>query len=192
MDFTVTIFYGSIRTNRAGIRAAYYIQNKLKERQVRVNFIDPQEYPLPFLDKMFKEYEAGTAPETMQKIADLLVASDGFIIVTGEYNHSIPPVLKNLLDHYQSEYFYKPSAIVSYSAGAFGGVRAAVHLRAILAELGMPSIPTTLPIPKVSVNFNENGITDNQSILLKTKKFLDEFEWYLEALKTQRLKHDKS
>lgn len=188
MSYTVTIFYGSIRANRAGIRAAYYIQSKIEERQIKVNFIDPLDYPLPFLDKMYKEYDAGSAPENMQKIADFLVASDGFVIVTGEYNHSIPPVLKNLLDHYQSEYFYKPSAIVSYSAGAFGGVRSAVHLRSILAELGMPSIPRTLPIPKVSINFNESGITDNQSILKSTNKFLDEFEWYLEALKTQRLK----
>ena len=53
-----------------------------------------------------------------------------FAIVSGEYNHGIPPGLKNLLDHFLEEYFFRPSAIVCYSAGQFGGVRAAMQLRA--------------------------------------------------------------
>jgi NAD(P)H-dependent FMN reductase len=53
----------------------------------------------------------------MQRVAELLSAADGFVVVSGEYNHSIPAALKNLLDHFQSEYHYKPSGIVTYSAG---------------------------------------------------------------------------
>jgi len=76
-----------------------------------IHFIDPLEFNLPLLDKMYKEYEPGSAPAPMEKLARLFNESDGFLIVTGEYNHSIPPALKNLLDHFQSEYFFKPSAI---------------------------------------------------------------------------------
>jgi len=60
--------------------------------------------------------------------------ADGFVGVSGEYNHGIPPALKNLLDHFLEEYFFRPSGIACYSAGAFGGVRAAMQLRMSLAE----------------------------------------------------------
>ena len=72
---------------------------------------------MPLLDLMYKEYEAGTAPAAMEAIGDILKAADGFVIVSAEYNHSIPAALKNILDHFQSEYLYKPSAIVTYCAG---------------------------------------------------------------------------
>ena len=90
-------------------------------------------------------------------LAGLIKAADAFIIVSGEYNHSIPPALSNLLDHFLEEYFWRPSAIVCYSAGAFGGVRAAMQLRAMLCELGTPSIPSLLPVPNVQDAFDENG-----------------------------------
>ena len=83
----------------------------------------------------------------LERLAGLIKAADAFIIVSGEYNHSIPPALSNLLDHFLEEYFWRPSAIVCYSAGAFGGVRAAMQLRAMLCELGTPSIPQCFQCP---------------------------------------------
>lgn len=111
---------------------------------------------------------------------------DVFLIVTGEYNHSIPPALKNLLDHFQTEYFFKPSAIASYSAGNFGGVRSAVHLRVILGELGMPAISSMLPFPVIGNLFDENLVPQNKYTEPSTNKFIKEFVWYLEAFKRQR------
>jgi NAD(P)H-dependent FMN reductase len=144
------------------------------------------EYQLPLLDKMHKEFKPGTAPESMEKLSQHFKNSDGFLIVTGEYNHSIPPALKNLLDHFQKEYFFKPSAIASYSAGSFGGVRAAVHLRAILGELGMPAISSILPFPVIGNLFDKDLIPKNDQIESSTERFFDEFVWYLEAFKKQR------
>ena len=86
------------------------------------------------------------------------------------------------------EYFFKPSAIVSYSAGSFGGVRAAIHLRAFLAELGMSSIPSTFPISKVQDSFNEKGVAIDKAYDKRVKRFLDELEWYTLALKKARKK----
>jgi NAD(P)H-dependent FMN reductase len=186
MELKAVVIYGSVRSNRQGIRAARYLHCKLKERGYHVDFIDPLEYQLPFLDKMYKEFEPGKAPENIQQIADIFKAADGFIVVTGEYNHSIPPALKNILDHFQAEYMFKTSAIASYSAGMFGGMRVAVHLRAVLAELGMPAISTIQPFPRVQKAFDNDGTPLNEHIEPSTNRFLDEFEWYMKALKRQR------
>ena len=186
MKLTISIIYGSVRTDRQGILAAKYLEKKLIERGIKVHFVDPLEYKLPLLDKMYKEFAPGTAPENMQIISDYLTDSDGFLVVTGEYNHSIPPALTNLLDHFQKEYYFKPSAIASYSIGSFGGVRAAVHLRVILGELGMPAISSMLPFPLIGNLFNDDLIPKNERIESSTNRFIDEFVWYTEAFKRQR------
>ena len=186
MKLTISIIYGSVRSDRHGIAAAKYLEKKLLEREITVHFIDPLVFILPLLDKMYKEYAAGTAPENMQIISDYLKDSDGFLVVTGEYNHSLPPALKNILDHFQREYYFKPSAIASYSAGSFGGVRAAEHLRSVLGELGTPSISSILPFPLIGSLFGDVLTPKNERIESATNRFLDEFVWYTEAFKKQR------
>ncbi|MCH8135870.1 MAG: NAD(P)H-dependent oxidoreductase [Proteobacteria bacterium] len=182
----IAVIYGSARQKRQGINAARFIVRKLEERGHDVTLVDSQDYDLPLLDRMYKEYESGTAPEDMQAIAGILAAADGFIIVSAEYNHSIPAALKNLLDHFQSEYLYKPSGIVTYSAGPFGGVRALINLRAILAELGTPSIPSAFPISQVQNAFEADGRPLDAAYDKRITKFLDEFEWYANALRQAR------
>lgn len=182
----LAVIYGSNRSDRQGIKAAKFIVKQLIKRNFSVSLIDTKEYELPFLDKMHKEYEAGKAPEPMKKIHQILKASDGFVIVSGEYNHSIPAALKNLLDHFQQEYYFKPSAIVSYSAGPFGGMRVAVHLRAVLAELGMSSVPSIFPISSIYSSIDENGKAVDEKYNKRVIRFIDEFEWYVSALKAKR------
>jgi NAD(P)H-dependent FMN reductase len=108
------------------------------------------------------------------------------VIVSAEYNHSIPPALSNLLDHFLEEYFWRPSAIVCYSAGAFGGVRAAMQLRAMLCELGMPSISSLFPVPHADQAFSETGQPSDPAIDRRFTRFATELEWYAEALNKQR------
>ena len=158
------VIYGSVRHHRQGIKAARFILSECASRGHRATLVDPLEAQLPLLDRMYKEYEPGQAPEVLTRIGDQIKAADAFIIVSGEYNHSIPPALSNLLDHFLEEYFWRPSAIVCYSAGAFGGVRAAVQLRAMLCELGTPSIPSLLPIPAVQDAFDDLGRPKDESI----------------------------
>lgn len=114
------VIYGSVRGSRQGIRAARFVVNQLTGRGHQVTLVDPAEFALPFLDRMHKEYEPGHAPAAMQAVSEILGDADGFVIVSAEYNHGEPPALKNLLDHFQREYLYKPSGIVTYSAGPFG------------------------------------------------------------------------
>ena len=180
------VIYGSVRHNRLGIRAARFILNECLGRGHRATLIDPLEDALPLLDRMYKEYEPGQAPEVLERLAGKIKAADGFIIVSGEYNHSIPPALSNLLDHFLKEYYWRPSAIVCYSAGPFGGVRAAMQLRAMLCELGTPSIPSLLPVPQVQDAFAEDGKPLDDAYHRRAGRFLDELEWYAHALKAAR------
>lgn len=182
-----TIVYGSVRENRQGIRAAKYVIEQLKKTDIETKFVDAKDYNLPLLDKRYFEYE-GNAPKMLEELHNIFDSSDAIILVSGEYNHGLPPALKNILDHFQPEFHYKPSGLVTYSTGIFGGVRAAVHLRAVTAELGMPSVPTTFPIPSVSKNIDTDGKTDNENIQKGYDKFIKELIWYAEALKSKKEK----
>jgi NAD(P)H-dependent FMN reductase len=186
MGFVIPVLFGSVRSERQGIKAARYMMRLLERRGHEAVLVDPLEKPLPMLDRMFKEFAAGTAPAVMQELAALYRRADGFVIVTAEYNQSVPPALKNLLDHFLEEYFWRPSAIVSYSAGRFGGVRAAVTLRTVLAEMGMSSIPSVLSIPSIHSALSDDGVAHEAWIDKATTRMLEEFEWYMQALAAQR------
>ncbi len=190
MKLDILVIYGSVRTARQGIKVARFVAKTCRQRGHAVFLVDPIEVSLPLLDRMYKEYKPGEAPEVLERLAQRIRAADAYVIVSGEYNHSIPPALANLLDHFLEEYFYKPSAIVCYSAGAFGGVRAAIALRAMLAELGMSSIPSIFPVPKVQDAFTEDGSPLDAAYDSRIGKFLDELEWYARALKQAR-DHDR-
>ena len=187
MSLNLTLIFGSVRSDRRGIRAVRFLERAFGARGHAVSTIDPAEYQLPLLDKMYKEYPKGSAPEPLETLAGIYRQADAFVIVTGEYNHTMPPGLMNLLDHFLEEYYWRPSAIVCYSAGAFGGVRAAVQLRAPLSGMGMPSIPSLFPIPNVQSAFSEDGTpADADGTARRFNTFAAELEWYAAALKKQR------
>ena len=186
MTYAITVLYGSVRRDRQGIRAARFVEQQIESRGHTPTLIDALAVELPLLDRMYKEYDAGQAPANLESMARVLKASDGFIVVSGEYNHGIPPALKNMLDHFLEEWFWRPSAIASYSQGSYGGVRAAMQLRMTLAELGMPSISSLLAVPRVDKAFAEDGTPTDDAWLRRAAKFLDEFEWHVAAQKAQR------
>ncbi|ACB24450.1 MULTISPECIES: NADPH-dependent FMN reductase [Methylobacterium] len=186
MALTIPVILGSVRADRIGIRAARFLIAQLAARGHAAPLVDPAELALPLLDRMFKEYPAGTAPEPLQRCADLFRRADAFLVVTAEYNHGVPPALSNTLDHFLEEYFWRPSAICCYSAGQFGGVRAAMPLRAMLAEMGMSSIPSLLPIPRLQKVVDAQGVPAEPWLAAAAGRFLDELEWHAEALRDRR------
>lgn len=186
MSLHVAILYGSVREARVGIRVVRFLDDALRRRGHTTSVVDAMEQRLPLLDRMYKEYPRGSAPPILENLAEIYRRTDAFAIVSGEYNHGIPPGLKNLLDHFLEEYFFRPSAIVCYSAGQFGGVRAAMQLRMTLAELGMPSIPSLLPIPRVQDAFTPEGEPTAPDFEKRSERFFREFEWYAEALRRAR------
>ena len=189
----VAVLLGSVRSERMGIRAAKWVIAQLEKRGHEAVLVDAAELKLPLLDKMWKEIRKDPQPEYAElhakllPLAKLYAQADGFCIVSAEYNHSIPPGLSNLIDYFLEEYFFRPSAIVCYSGGQWGGVKAAMQLRAMLAEVGMPSIPSLQPIPRIGVTLSEDGTSLTRDVS-RSGKFFDEFEWYMRAFKVEREK----
>jgi NAD(P)H-dependent FMN reductase len=182
----IALFVGSVRRDRQGIKVAHWIEEKLIARGHMVYFIDPLELNLPLLDRMYKEMDNPSS--ILRDLQKKIKNAEGYLAVTPEYNHGTSAAMKNTLDYFLEEYFFKPSAIVSYSAGGFGGVNAAQHLRLIFAELGAPAISSSFAVSRVREAFDETGKLVQEQYDRRVTKFLDEFEWYIEAFKNQRLK----
>ena len=182
----IALIVGSVRRERQGIKVARWMEEKLKNRNHTVFFIDPLELNLPLLDKMYKEM---TDPsEKMRSLQSKMNDAEGYLAVTPEYNVGTSGAMKNTLDYFLEEYFFKPSAIVSYSPGMFGGINAAQQLRLTFAELGAPSISSSFSIPRLHNVFSEDGKLIDEAYNKRVLKFLAEFEWYIEAFKNQRAK----
>jgi len=182
----VPVIYGSVRTERQGIKFARFVCKQLAERDIEAVLVDPLERPFPLLDRMFKEFPAGEAPAVMSDLAALLRRADGFVVVSGEYNNGIPPALKNMMDHFLEEYFWRPAGIACYSGGRWGGVRAAMQLRMTLSEMGMATIPSLLPIARVGESFSDDGTPTDPKTVGFSKEFFDELQWYMDAMGARR------
>lgn len=189
----VAVLLGSVRSDRMGIRAAKWAIAELEKRGHEAVLVDAAALELPILDRMWKEIKEdppkyATLYEKLAPLAKLYERVDGFCIVSAEYNHSIPPGMSNLIDYFLEEYFFRPSAIVCYSIRTFGGVRAAMQLRVMLAETGMPSIPSVQPIPSIGEALSEDGVALTQALAEKSGRFFEEFDWYMRAMKREREK----
>src|SRR4030081_1822201 len=144
MTHRILVFYGSYRSDRLGIRLAQFVVEGLRGRGDDVELIDAKAVGLPMLDRMYKEYPKGQAPVTLEKLAGQIRGADGFVFITGEYNWGMQPGLKNLTDHFLEEWFWRPAAIASYSAGRFAGARSALAWHGTLSEMGMVLFPTPI------------------------------------------------
>jgi NAD(P)H-dependent FMN reductase len=187
----ILVFYGSYRRDRQGIRLADYCVKELAGRGADVELIDAQALDLPMLDRMYKEYPKGQAPEVLETLAGKIRAADAFLFVVGEYNWSVQPGLKNLTDHFLEEWFWRPAAIASYSAGRFGGVRAALAWRDILGEMGMVVVSSTIAVGPIKDTLDEDGhpVGEGGKALEKQfPRFADDLAWWTAAAKAQRAK----
>lgn len=191
MTHRVLVLYGSYRSNRRGIRLANYLVRGLRSRGSDVELIDAREVGLPMLDRMFKEFAPGTAPEPMAHLAAKIRDADAFVFVVGEYNWGVQPGLKNLTDHFLEEWFWRPAAIASYSGGRLAGTRSSFSWRNILSEMGMIVISSTLTVGSIGNALNEAGepIGEAGAALERAfGPFADDLKWWTEAASEQRKK----
>jgi NAD(P)H-dependent FMN reductase len=191
MGHRILVLYGSYRQDRTGIRLAEFILEGLRGRGDDAELIDAQAVGLPMLDRMFKEYAPGTAPPAMAALAAKIRAADAFVFVVGEYNWSVQPGLKNLTDHFLEEWYWRPAAIASYSAGRLAGVRAAVAWHGILSEMGMVVVSSTLAAGPLAAALEADGTPAGdagQALARAFPRFADDLAWWAEAAKTQRSK----
>ena len=191
MPYRILVFYGSYRSNRFGIRLADYMVRKLAALGHEVELIDARAVNLPMLDRMYKEYPPGAAPEAMAALASKIRAADAFVFVVGEYNWGLQPGLKNLTDHYLEEWFFRPAGIVSYSAQRAGGARANYAWHGTLSEMGMVVTSDTFTIGPIAEALDENAKPVGPSGAYLEKlfpKFSADLLWWTQACKTQHAK----
>jgi NAD(P)H-dependent FMN reductase len=185
----VLVFYGSYRSDRMGIRLANYVVAGLRARGAEAELIDAPAVGLPMLDRMHKEYAPGTAPPAMEALAQKIRRADAFVFVTGEYNWGPQPGLKNLTDHFLEEWFWRPAAIASYSAGRFSGVRSGTIWHSILSEMGMVVISSTLAVGPISQTLDAQGQptgSAGDALQRAFPRFADDLAWWTEAAREQR------
>src|SRR5256885_15692413 len=157
MSHRILVFYGSYRSDRMGIRLAQFVVDGLRAHGEDAELIDAKAVGLPMLDRMYKEYPKGEAPAALEKLAGQIREADGFVFIAGEYNWGVQPGLKNLTDHFLEEWFWRPAAIASYSAGRFSGARAAIAWHGILSEMGMVVISSTVAVGPIAPTLSEDG-----------------------------------
>jgi NAD(P)H-dependent FMN reductase len=189
MSNRILVFYGSYRSDRMGIRLAQFVVDRLRQRDEDVELIDAKAVNLPMLDRMYKEYPKGQAPEALEQLARKIRDADGFIFVTGEYNWGIQPGLKNLADHFLEEWFWRPAAIVSYSGGRLSGARAATAWHGTLSEMGMVVVSSTIAVGPIGQSLSAEGqpVGDGGEALQRAfPRLVDDLMWWVEAAKAQR------
>ena len=186
---SILVLYGSYRSDRMGIRLADYLVARFAERGSDAELIDAKAVGLPLLDRMYKEYEKGAAPVSMERLAAKIRDADAFVFVTGEYNRGVQPGLKNLTDHFLEEWFWRPAAVASYSAGRLAGTRANAAWRPILSEMGMAVISSELVVGKIGATLDENARpigAPGAALERAFPRFADDLDWWAEAAREQR------
>jgi NAD(P)H-dependent FMN reductase len=185
----ILVFYGSYRTNRQGIRLANYLVRAFAQRGADVELIDAKATNPPMLDRMYKEYPAGEAPAALEELVGKIRTADSFVFVTGEYNWGVQPGLKNLTDHFLEEWFWRPAAIASYSAGRFAGARSGLAWHGTLSEMGMVVISSSLAVGGISqaLDADARPTGDGGAALEHAfPRFADDLAWWTEAARMQR------
>ena len=183
------VFYGSYRTDRLGIRLADFIVGGFRARGESAELIDAKAVGLPMLDRMYKEYPQGTAPPAMETLAAKIRTAHAFVFVVGEYNWGMQPGLKNLTDHFLEEWFWRPAALVSYSAGRLAGARSNALWHGTLSEMGMVVISSTIAVGSIAHTLSPVGEPQGEAgqVLKKAfPRFADDLAWWTQAANNQR------
>ena len=185
----ILVLYGSYRSDRLGIRLADFIVAGMRARGESAELVDAKIVGLPMLDRMYKEYPTGSAPPAMNTLAAKIRAADAFIFVVGEYNWGMQPGLKNLTDHFLEEWYWRPAAIASYSAGRISGARSGALWHGTLSEMGMVVISSTLAVGPIAHALSASGEPigeAGQGLQKAFPRFADDLAWWTEAARNQR------
>jgi NAD(P)H-dependent FMN reductase len=186
----IGIIIGSTREARFSEQPAQWIFAKAAARTgITAELLDLRDYPLPFYEEaqgpssLKGNYKNEVAKKWLAKVA----TCDAYIIVTPEYNHGYPAVLKNALDYVYYEWNKKPVSFVSY--GGVGGARAIEQLRLVSIELQMAPLSTSVNITGFWSLLDEKGkLKSTESFDKQGDKLLDQLTWWGHALKEARNK----
>ncbi|NYH77583.1 NAD(P)H-dependent FMN reductase [Actinopolyspora biskrensis] len=182
----LTVILGSVRNGRFGPTVARWFAELADTRpELAVEFVDLLEYPLPMVMPEPGEAPDPEADQVRRSLSVRLAEADVFVVVTPEYNHSMPAALKNAIDWFSGEWAAKPIGFVSYG-GMGGGLRAVEHLRQVFGELHAVSVRESLSFHNFWDQFDGNRPLDVDDAESAAKTMLDRLVWWGELLRTAR------
>ncbi len=186
----IAIVLGSTRPGRLGRAVADWVQARAQERgDAAFEVLDVADFNLPLLDEPLPPSTGMNSHGHTKAWSDAVAAFDGYIFVTGEYNHSIPGALKNALDYLYREWNNKSACFVSY--GSAGGTRAAEHLRAIAGELHLADVRAQVALPLATEFENYRTFTPSEGAEKNLQTLLDQVIAWAGALKVLRTGKDE-
>ena len=183
----IAIILGSTRQNRFGERPARWLHELARGRgDAEYRLVDLRDHPLPFFDAPNSPSMAPVEHPEARRLAAIVGESDGFVFVTAEYNHSIPGVLKNAIDHVYTEWNRKPAAFLAY--GGVGGARAVEALRLVTIELQMAPLRNAVTIGRPEFGELRSGkaFADFPALGQAAGRMLDDLLWWTHALNAAR------
>jgi NAD(P)H-dependent FMN reductase len=176
---SIPVILGTTRKGRMSVHAARFMVTQIEKRSgITTELIDIAKLPMPVDDAG----EAIKDPAFSEKMA----LADALVIVTPEYNHSFPGLLKHILDSCLKEYIHKAAGIVGVSAGPFGGVRAIQDFLPVIRELGLVNIFWDVNFGNVSRIFDGSGKLLDPAFVARANKFLNELIWMARTLRYGR------
>ena len=175
----IPVILGTTRKGRYSVHAARFVVDQIRKRSGIVTEL------IDIADLHLSTDDAG---ENLKdpSVSEKLARADALVIVSPEYNHSFPGLLKHFLDAYLKEYIHKAAGIVGVSAGPFGGTRGIQDLLPVLRELGLVTIFWDVNIGMVAKTFGESGRLLDDAVVRRTDKFLDELVWMAKTLRHGR------
>jgi NAD(P)H-dependent FMN reductase len=175
------VLLGTNRKGRESENAARWVFGKMREREdIETQFFDVRDFQLP------QDHYGTEIGAQFPEWRDAIIKADGLVIVTPEYNHGYPGILKSVLDLLLKEYIHKAVAFVGVSAGIWGGTRVIEACVPMVRELGLAVTFSDLNFPQVQNKFDENGNLLDEAYEKRVTGFLDELVWMSKTLRWGR------
>ncbi|MFA6179635.1 MAG: NAD(P)H-dependent oxidoreductase [Candidatus Methylopumilus sp.] len=177
----IPVLLGTNRENRQSEHVARWLHGEMQKRtDIESPMFDVRDFIL------LKDNYGGDIKDQFPEWRDAIIKADGLVIVTPEYNHGYPGVLKSVLDILLKEYIHKSVALVGVSSGPWGGTRVIEALVTMGRELGLAVTFTDLNFPMVESKFDEKGALLDKAYDERLSGFLDELVWMSRTLKWGR------
>lgn len=187
----IGVIIGTIREGRFGeVPARWMLDIASGRDDLDFEMVDLRDYPLPLFGEAAAPSVAPPKDEVALRWGEKMAEFDGYLFVTAEYNHGVPGVLKNALDHVYPECNRKPAAFVGY--GGVGGARAVEQLRLVCIELQMAPTRTAVHIaqePYLAVTQGGKDLSDFDFLNRSAAATLDELAWWTHTLKAGRAEY---
>lgn len=177
----IPLLLGTNRKERVSEAVAKWVFARMQEREeLETVFFDVRDFELP------RDHYGTEIGEKFPEWRNAIIKADGLVIVTPEYNHGYPGVLKSVLDLLLKEYIHKAVSFVGVSAGPWGGTRVIEAMVPMVRELGLAATFSDLNFPLAAGKFDENGSLLDSAYEKRVVGFLDELIWMARTLRWGR------